>query len=308
MKEIVKKLLGYAIGIGILIALVFKIDFELFKVLITNLHWIFLLPLIFLRLVELFLGALNLKILLIAQKSIKIAEVVKYNIINFVGSTFLPLSAATLSIIYFLYKRNGIKPGISTSTIILDKSITFFLSLIVIFFAALKFFGIKTAVNVIYLGIIGIVVLYLMFYSKRTRKFIMRIVPKKYFSKLSGITTHFRMMFRNHKRLIIGDLLVTIVTLFVRALIIFFAFKTIGFNISIFDTLLIVNIAQLAVVFPITPGGLGVREAIGVYLFSLVGVPLTTTLTVYLLMIIMKFCLAAVFSMLIPYQLKKHDL
>ncbi|MBD3310421.1 flippase-like domain-containing protein [Candidatus Woesearchaeota archaeon] len=296
MKGIIKKFLRYVIGIIILIILISKVDLDLLKVIISSIQPLYLLPLVFFRFLEIVFASTNLKILFSAVRKIGFMDMLRYQIVNFVGSTILPLSASAIPVMYLLKKKHDINYGIFTSTFVLDKAITFFLTLTVMFFAFVKFYDIRTAGFVFLAGAAALLVLYMLFYLRATRKIVIRLVPERYLKHLSGITSHFRTMIRSHWRLILLNMLSTVAALIAGGLMLMFAFKTLGTDVSLINTVLVSSIARLAVVFAITPSGIGIRQAIGVYLFTLVGVPLTISLAMYLLVLIVKHLLAISFS------------
>jgi uncharacterized protein (TIRG00374 family) len=302
MNNTIKKIIGYSIGIIILIVLIIKIDLELAKSIIANLKFIYLVPLLILSILTIFISGINIKILLKAKKSIKTRKIFKYQLIEYISSIFLPFSASSLSIIYLLKKHEDIGIGISTSTIVLDKAITFFLTAIIAFFAFTRYFGFGSAINIIYALIIAMIIIYLLFYSKTTRKIIIRFIPEKIRNKLTGVTTHFREMVKDQKELLVMNISITLIKFLVKSLKAVFAFLMLGFSLKVIDALFITTLAQLAVVFPITPAGIGVRQAIGISLFSQIGIPLTAGVAMYLLLMIIDYTLAAIFSFFISHQ------
>jgi uncharacterized protein (TIRG00374 family) len=71
-------------------------------------------------------------------------------------------------------------------------------------------------------------------------------------------------------------------------------FVSLGQSIGLTQIIIINSIGIIISLIPITPAGLGVREAVAVLLYSRIGVPGEVTITVYLFFAILNYLTAAI--------------
>lgn len=86
----------------------------------------------------------------------------------------------------------------------------------------------------------------------------------------------------NNRRISFISLLISSVFLLLNILSLFFAFKAFNYNVSFSLLLFLVPIIQLSGLIPFSINSLGIREGIGIYLFSFFGVNSEVTLLVLL--------------------------
>jgi len=294
------------LGITLIVILLIKIDIQLLINSLNNIHVLPLIVTFLLSLLGIPSAALNIQILMKSLKHVSFKHLARYQTYNYIGSIFLPLSTSDLSVVYSLKKEYDVSPGRGISIILTDKAITFFLTVIIAFFGLLYYINFRYASQIaILLLVAGIISIYFLFYNKQLRKFVIKYVLRKYAVKLKGLTFQFRDLITHHKKLIVYNTLITLFRTVVIALATLFAFNSIGQNISFLDAFLITNITQFAIIFPITPGGMGIKQGIGLFLFSKIGINPAITLSMYLVLALIKYSIAFILSLFV--RLPKNE-
>jgi len=91
--------------------------------------------------------------------------------------------------------------------------------------------------------------------------------------------------------------------LFIMSIVIWFAFKGFDWDVNLF-LILVVNATSIIIsLIPITISGLGISQAILVYLFSLVGIPESISISVAILLLIINYGIA--FLSIILFKMEK---
>ncbi len=307
MKWFGKRWIGYAVGVLILIILVSKVDLSLLKEVMKGVKAWFLVPLVVLRVGGILLKAVNVQVLLKAVKQVKIYDVFKYELVNFVGSAFIPFSASVASVIYFLKKRDNINARESVATLFVDKTISFILAVMVVVVGVLKYKGIESQWIMITLFGACVIGIFIVFYTKWMEKVMLWMIPKKHASFFPDVAAHYRLLWNKHKNLIMINGAITAVSLVANGLIVVAAFKMLSFDIGFIDAFLLTNMVQLATFLHITPGGIGVKQAVGTYLYGLIGIPLTVSVAMYVILEVIRYALACIFSVTTKIPMERDN-
>lgn len=297
-----KQLFGYIIGLIIILLLLLKVEVELLKVIIHNIMLPLIIPVIILQIILIFLTGIKLYFLLAARFKISLKQAIKYQVVQYISSTILPMTASAIPVIYLLKKEKQISPGVASSNIIIDKSISLFIILLLVILAAVYYGDSNILLAALFLMLLGILGSYASFYSKTARHFFKILIPKKIKPHLKGITANYRFMLRHKRDAILKNILTTVIFLTLNGLFIKLIFALFTYSIPLIDVILISSILQLSVLFPITPSGVGVRQAAGVYLYGALGVPATFTLVMYFVVFLLRYGFAALFSILLSHK------
>ena len=295
MNRLVKKIIGYSIAVIILAIIISKIDLALLKsvILQTNIFW--LLVLLAIRFIGFIMGTLNIWILFKAIGEIPFKKLWKYEVIRFVGSTFIPFSASAAPMIYFLKKDEKVSIEESISILMVNKILSFILVIVVLFIGILRYFQTEQGMQIMG-AIAGIILgIYLTFYVNWVETLVTKMT-KRGGAFLNRVRRIYRKLWEDHKILLGKNLGITAIAFFLNAAMLMVVFFAIQHPISFIDAFLISNIIQISAVFQLTPGGLGIREGLGIYLCLLIGVPLTISTVAFGILLIMKYLLAFIFT------------
>ena len=286
MKSKLRVILEIIFCILILALLISKINIkETIEILTTvDYSWILLAMVIYM--ISLLITAYSLKALFDSIRHISFREWMRFYLVGFSMGLILPGRAGDLSIIYFA-KEKGFDIGESTALTLTDKLIT------LIIFGLIATIGIFTILNSsqLYLGLLfallciisGIVV-----FTECGRKIIRKIIGK-YANNFQGFSKTFKNLLSHHKEKVFINIIITLLRPLGNALLIIFIFKAMGIHTSFLYTILINAVTLIVSLVPLTPNGLGIREGVGAFLFSKIGVPLEATVAMYIIILLMNY-------------------
>lgn len=279
------------IAIAIIVYLISKLNLtELLSILKTiNYSWIILAFFLFLSYI--ITNAYSLKVLFDSKKVIPFNEWLKIYFIGMSLGLILPGRAGDLSIIYFA-KEKGFEIGESTAFTITDKLIT------LIVYALIALIGVFTILksSQLYWGLIfaGIsIIIGLFFISKPGRTILIKIIGK-YSEKFKGFYKTFKLLVDNHKDKIFINVIMTLIRPIFNGLIMTIVLLSMNITVPFYYLILINAVTLIVSLVPITPNGIGVRESVGAYLFSLIGVSLENSLSMYLILIAINYFLGII--------------
>jgi len=293
------------IGFIVLFLLVRQIEFtQIVKILSnSNLMWVFLSFLIFL--LGVIIIAYGLMILFRSSIKIKFTEWIKYFLMTHAVSMVVPGKLGQLSLIYFI-RDKGINIGSSTALLIVDKIISVIIfGLIAVVGLFLMSEEIYVNANIILIGCLLLILVGTLFmfsnYSRKLIKFVFgkyKIHFDEFFNTLINLT-------QNHKSNLIINILITLIRPMFNGLVILLLFRSLGYNVGLIYSTLVSSLTIIASIIPITPNGLGIREGIGVFLFSRINLPLEASLSVYFMILIFNLSLSLIGGVLYFVHNKK---
>lgn len=277
------------IGILIFIYILFKLDIGLIFSEIKNAKIIFLIVAMFFVFVSLITSTLKWFIISKIQKTnVSFKEAFKINLIGIFYGFITPSKIGGIVRADYLKKYNK-NYGKGISNFIIDK-IMDICSLI--FLSVVFFFMIANLISINYFYYFIILFLFMigflfMFHDKKRTRFALRlfyqkIVPVKLKDKLrEGFNSFYENMPK--KRYFALFFLFNVVNWITLYTITFFIGISLGINISFLYYLSILPITTLIAQIPISPGGMGVREASMIGMFGLVGVEATKVFSMAIL-------------------------
>lgn len=296
MKQYVNKL-KFLFGFIILFALFQQIGFgEIYNVLLT-MNPVFLIPILVITFLNFAIGALNIKVLLIPLESkIPFFKIFKYKVLGWSLGLFAPGKMGELSLIYFLSKER-IAYGQGTVVSLLDRLISLLcISLLAILGFYLFFTSNQTLYLVLFLLLVFSALSYLL--SKNGRGMIKKYLLRGYSTKFEGFSKTFFDYLKNRKRLLFLNLVLTMSMWIINSLAVFLTFLSFGQRISFFYIILITAMTILISLIPITFSGLGLKEASAAFLYAIIGINYSTTISVYIVLGVLNYLLSVFFIVL----------
>ncbi|MBI2546231.1 flippase-like domain-containing protein [Candidatus Woesearchaeota archaeon] len=256
---------------------------------------------------SLFLGVINIKLLLDGLGyRLPFKKIAQYYITSWSLGLYAPGKLGEFSLVYLL-KREKIGMGQSMAISVIDKVITFIVfgtAAVTGFIVFLTFIESLWLLSLLMLGLAA--ALYFLL-SETGRAILKKYILRRFAAKFSGFNTTMRLFLKEKKKVLIYNVILTVVKLHLMALSISLLFISFGTHVSFFYTLLIIAIGTIIALIPVTFSGLGVREAASVYLFSKLGVDPAVTLTVFLVALITNFMVSALFVLLVLKRMKLYD-
>jgi len=292
------KALGWALrfilGISILAILFLKIGVaDIFNV-VKDMNLYFLPIIIMLYFANLFFGSLNIMILMGHMKKRPLLhEIYSYYMLSWAVGLFVPGRVGEVSLVYFL-KKKKIPLGQGFLIFILDKFISVLFLAIISSIGFFMFFDIQTALWLLSMIISMLLVGGLLLFSAFGRKGIKKYILRKYAKKFKGFSQLLSFFLRKKFHFLLLNFVNTGLRWGVSAVIYYFAFMSFGKTLPLWLIFLITCITSVMSFIPITISGLGIRESVGVYLYSLQGIEAPVVASAYLLVVICSYGIAAV--------------
>lgn len=224
----------------------------------------------------LFFSALCIRTLI--KKELPLKKIFKYYSLSWVYGLISPGKIGELSLVYFL-KKEGIDTIPSFVVSFLDKFITFIFLSIVASFGFFFFFDTNQAIYI--MAIIGILFVLL---SLITHTDLLRfLIPKRYHIYLSSFSNEYKSFFKNHKERVYANFFYTTLRWATNSFLVFVIFSSLGVTVNLIYILIINTITALLSLVPVTINGLGIRQSMGVYLFSKININPAVSLNMYLI-------------------------
>ena len=186
--------------------------------------------------------------------------------------------------VYFL-KREKINIGKGTAAIIMDKFITLLCSTIIGTIGVLILF--KKQISLLILLAAGAVILSVIIIIGE--KVINKYLQKKFASVVTDFSETLRNYRKKYQREILANGLLTLGRFGIIAFSAHYMFLALHIDVSSIWILLIGGIEVLTTVVPITINGLGIKQSVGVYMYSIVGVTAEITAARYIIGLIIQY-------------------
>lgn len=295
MKKRIWTILRILFGICILLFLIYKVGFTNLINSLVKFNLIFLLPISIVLLISFFIGTLNIKILLKSMGAkINFFKLMKYYLISWSIGLVVPGKIGEFSIAYFL-KKEGLEGGPSFIIPLMDKILTFLCVSLIASVGIFFFFGISNAIKLLLGTLVIVAISSILFLSERIRNLIKKYILGKYSNYFNKFSKTLKYMIKNSKKYLVMNIILTFAFWMVTAFVPFFIFKGFGVTVHWFFVLTISTIGTMLSIIPISISGLGVREGVGMLLYSQIAVPREAVLSMYLTVLAIKYLLAEFF-------------
>jgi len=231
------------------------------------------------------MNSLNLYLFLRAcQEKIDFKKFLSLNWYALGLGQFFPGRVGEISIVKMLKTSYQTPMGKTISMYLLDKSLTLFLVAIISIFGIVTMFPILSAWNYFIVGIVMIVILALIILSNnKIRIWIRTKILRKYENKFRGFSKGFKYIFKHQKIFLILIISITLTRFIITAFLFKLMFLEYQLNIPLI-TLIVINAISLVALFvPFTFSGIGVKESVVVFLFSILSYDVGIVATIYLL-------------------------
>ena len=294
MKKKIMNAIRFVLGFLILFGLFYSIGFEKILNTVTKMELSLFLVSIVVYLSFFLVGTFNLKLLVDSLASkVGFFKLLRYYFLSWSIGMVVPGRIGDFSIIYFLKKEN-IPLGEGAVVPLIDKFITMMvISIIsVIGFITLPFF---TELDIVKLSLFlfGGVLFVAVIMTNMGRNFIKRYILRDYSLKFKGFSKTFFYFLRKRKRVLLLNFIMTSIRVSIASLVYYTLFLSLGQEISLFYIILIYSIGTILALIPLTPSGLGIREAVSFFLYNQIGIPYEITATVYLTITIYNYFTAS---------------
>lgn len=224
---------------------------------------------------------------------------------NRIASLFLPGRIGEYSIIFFL-KQEQIPLGMSAAAVTMDKAVTLFSSGLIALAGLLYFFGMSSALYASLILLVSFLAGIVLF-SPFSRSFIKNHILRSYASRFDGFFSTFSSYYKQHRRVLALNFLITFARVVVIALSAFFMFAALGAFPSLLLIIAVGSIETISSVLPITVSGLGVKQSLGIYLYHLMGIDPAISAARYVLGFIINYGFALISLLFVKRRFEQHE-
>ncbi len=252
--------------------------------------------------ISIFIGAINVWLFIKALgKSISIRTLYKYMLLSWSIGLLTPGKVGDFSLA-FLLEKHKITLGEGSAIMFMDKLLTLVVISIVAIIGFCFFFGIAQAVYVttILLACMAGFSLILFF-----RKFLQKFFPKSYLIKFKKFFPTMKFFLVSRKTYVFVNVIITFIQWFLNALNVLLIFNALGTYTNPVYILVITMTLTLLNLIPFTYHGLGIKEAMGVYLYGLQGIAPDIVIVSSIVMNVIAYSISCMFVLLYLGEFKK---
>jgi len=113
-------------------------------------------------------------------------------------------------------------------------------------------------------------------------------------------------LIKNNKKIITITILISLIQVFLIALNNLIAYQIFGIEITLAKALFIAAIANLSIIIAITPGNLGIGDAINIFTANIIGIPLTEAIAATILLRAVNLAIIFILGPIYSYKLIKR--
>lgn len=297
--KIVSNSIKVVVGLGLLLFLINNIGLNniIEKIANMQLAYIFLLVLAFFA--NMLVGTLNLKILMVAlNEKMHFFRLFNYNALSWSYGLFLPGKIGEFGILVYFLKKEGVHLSNALIISIIDKLTTFLATFIIAILGFFTFFRFDAAIIIVLIILALFLIGLFIIIGNRSRSFLKRFILKKYANHFEGFSKNLFFLFKEKKVDLFANFMLTFLKLGLLFMNLHFLFLAIGKAVPLFAVFTIFAITAIVGTAPISIGGLGVKEYVGVLLFSQYGITQVISGTVFIVFAFIKYAIGFGFILL----------
>jgi len=272
MKNQIKILVRILFGGIVLFGLFYKIGFDRIAESLAHLN-LWALPLsVGFFVLFLWLSSLGSWVLLRPFSRLSFREFLPCYLPSWAIGLFLPGKFGEVSIVYYL-KNRDIAVGQGAAFFVIGKTVTVLALGMVASTGFFTFFSFRVAVQLFLLLVAALGGFVFFLLSSFGRNVIRKVLPEKIKERFTGFSSAFSSYFRKHRGWLVLSLGIKLLGFGCIAVMNYFIFS-VGLNVRIvvFKILQISTMETFSALIPISVNGLGIRQAMGIYLYGLLGV------------------------------------
>ena len=301
------KILKYVLGPLLLVIILWTIGIRQIWLLLTVVDFGYLALAYLFFVLSILVTAFGIYVLFYPLQKLAPKKFLQYFFASRITSLILPGRFGEFSLSYYLHEED-INIGKGLAVVVTDKLISMTCSMILALIAVYIFMnGQHIAILAVY--IVAMLGLFAMMLSSTCRRFIKKWVLRKYAHHFAGFSSTLFSYERENKKLALLNMVLAWIQIIVLALSTRMIFQSLGTSISLLTLILVSGLETLSNAIPITVNGLGIKQAIGVYVFSALGVSPVITGARYLLGFVIEYSFGFFSTLFIRNDLflGKHD-
>lgn len=233
------------------------------------------------------IAVMNLYLLFYPLQQIDPRRFLQYFFASRVTSLIFPGRLGEFSLSYYL-KGENINLGRGMAAVVTDKLITVTVSMLLGIIAVSVFMK-GQHITALVMYVLAMLLIFVLLLSSRCRDFIKKWILGRYARHFAGFSQTLFSYEREHKGMILLNISLTLLRMILlasSAKAIFLALET---DIPLLTLIMVSGLETLSNSIPLTVNGLGIKQAIGVYVFSAIGVSPVITGTRYVLGVLIEY-------------------
>lgn len=304
INKVILNIIKILCGVLILGFLYYKIGFQNIYTTLLNLNPLFLVFLLFLYFLDFLIAALIYKVLLLPLGiRIRMRTLFRYHAASWAVGMFTPGKVGHFSMIYLLKKANiDIKKSIAVT--FLHKAITLTVICLIAVTGLFFFFGYLKALKVAMLLTAVFLILTFLIFSKKFKALIKRYILGKFGGKIADFFVILRFYLKKQKKILLLNFGLSFLKYILGVLRLFVLLLFFQTHVPFHWVLLIVSISTISSLIPLTISGLGIKEGVGIFLFSRLGTDITIVASAYLILTSISYLIAGITTLLTLKKLK----
>ncbi|MDA1196455.1 MAG: lysylphosphatidylglycerol synthase transmembrane domain-containing protein [Nanoarchaeota archaeon] len=299
MNKSFKSLLQAGIGFLLFLFLFSKVGVGAFWDVLKTINLWWLVPSVFMTIPTQLLASSNLKVLFSAlDKETSFSHLFRSGMLSFSIGMVAPGKLGDLSLVSLL-REGDIGYGDTLAVAVADKIISLFVTGVLALLGIIWFLDVQTFWIV--LGACSVIFFVGMFSisSSRIRGLVKKYILRKHAKHFGGFYTNLQLLVRDRKGYLFGNVVLTLLKFFSGFVGTWFLFQAFGLKVSLMMILFVTAITSILSLIPISISGLGVREGVGTYLYSVVGgIGVVVSANVVVLATVRKYVVALVYYLL----------
>jgi uncharacterized protein (TIRG00374 family) len=273
MGKAINNIIRGAIGLVFLLILFYKVDFAKVSETILGLDISYVPFIVLLFCLFLLLNVLNFFILSSSLvKDVSFKPVLRCSLLSWGYGKFFPAGLGEFSFAYFL-RKHGVIPGQSTAVVLVDKVITFMILFAVAFFGLSIVLRQDSATYFLLLVAICLLFALVLVFSSFGRSVIKRFILRKYSPIFTGFSKSLFYLLKSKWASLFVVAVITALRWAIGFFITYLIFRSLGLDVPYLVLAGVMSVTSISALIPISIGGLGVRESVGVVLFLQYGIP-----------------------------------
>ncbi|MBI2573135.1 flippase-like domain-containing protein [Candidatus Woesearchaeota archaeon] len=291
------RILKYIAGPLVLFLLFYKMGLDHLSNILTTTDPLFFILAYITFILSIAIAAVNVYLVLIPLKKLEKKPFLKYFLLSRITSLILPGRLGEFSITYFLEKED-INLGRGMAAVLTDKLTTIACSLVI---GLIAFYTILGGENIltIFAYVLAAAAVLCFLLIPAVRRFIKKWILRKYAYHFDGFSATLFSYLKEHRRITFINIGITLIRIFVIALSAKFMFLALRTDVPFITLVLVGGIETLSTFVPLTVNGLGIKQAVGIYVFTAAGISPYITAARYFIGLFIQYSFGFITALLI---------
>jgi len=270
MKRKIAILIKAAVSFAILFALLYRVGINSLYATFLSFNLWYVPLIIFMLALNFIVGSYKINLLFGAfREKMNYLHLISAYVKSWSIAFVLPGKLDYLPLMYLI--RKTVKLATSAPVMAVDTAITYVVVFSIAAVGWVNFFSVESGLQVLGYVLIAVLIVFFLL-SEKGRRLLKKYVLRKYAATFKGFTKKVKFLLKCRKDLLAFNFILTFAKVNINAVAVLLALLALDVSVPFFTVLIIFVITLMVSGIPISLGGLGVRESVGVFLYSAVGV------------------------------------